>query len=84
VAANVVTNSQGRARVCVFYPQNYALWVEAAIGAKASVSGSEFSRSTVFVLDVSADDVDDVQVTPPNLVSPFGIDLNCSIPPPAP
>ena len=29
-SANVITNSQGRARVCVFYPQNYAWWVEVA------------------------------------------------------
>lgn len=84
VAANVVTNSQGRARVCVFYPQNYAQWVEAAITAKASVSGSEFSRSTVFVLDVASDDVDEQSISPPNLISPFGTDLDCSIPPPAP
>jgi hypothetical protein len=34
-AANVTTNSQGRARVCVFYPQNYAEWVESTLTAKA-------------------------------------------------
>jgi hypothetical protein len=84
VAANVVTNSQGRARVCVFYPQNYAEWVEPALTAKASVSGTEFSRTTVFLLDVLADDVNDAGVSPPNLISPFGTDLDCSIPPPAP
>lgn len=83
-AANVTTNSQGRARVCVFYPQNYAQWLEATLTAKASVTGSEFSRSSVFVLDVLADDVDDQSVTPPNRLSPFGTDLNCAIPPPAP
>ncbi len=84
VAANVVTNSQGRARVCVFYPQNYAQWVEAAITAKASVAGTEFSRSSVFTLDVLADDVNDQDESPPNQFSPFGTDLDCSTPPPAP
>lgn len=84
VAANVTTNSQGRARICVFYPQNYALWLEAALTAKASVAGSEFSRSSVFVLDVLTDDIDDATQTPPNLLSPFGTDLDCAVPPPAP
>lgn len=84
VAANVTTNSQGRARICVFYPQNYAEWLEATLTAKASVTGSEFSRSSVFVLDVLADDVDDQNQTPPNRFSPFGTDLDCAVPPPGP
>lgn len=83
-AANVTTNSQGRARVCVFYPQNYAEWVEAALTAKASVSGTEFGRTSVFLLDVLADDADDEDESPPNRISPFGTDLACAIPPPAP
>jgi hypothetical protein len=82
-AANVTTNSQGRARVCVFYPQNYALWLEATLTAKASVTGSESSRSSRFVLDVLADDVDDQNQTPPNRFSPFGTDLG-ACPPPLP
>ena len=84
-AANVVTNSQGRARVCVFYPQNYAEWVEATLTAKASVTGgSEFSESSVFTLQVLSADVDSETDAPPNQFSPFGTDLNCATPPPAP
>lgn len=88
-SANVVTNSQGRARVCVFYPQNYAEWVEADITAKASVTGgSEFSENTTFLLEVLADDVNQEDTSPPNLTSPFGDDTptgtqaDCTIPPP--
>lgn len=94
-AANVVTNSQGRARVCVFYPQNFALWVKSRLTAKASVTGgSEFSESTLFVLDVLADDVDDENESPPNQFSPYGADngpgspltgnplTDCAVPPP--
>jgi hypothetical protein len=93
-SANVVTNSQGRARVCVFYPQNYAMWVKSRLTAKASVTGgSEFSESTLFVLDVLADDVDDENEAPPNQFSPYGADNNgspltgnpltdCAVPPP--
>lgn len=88
-SANVITNSQGRARVCVFYPQNYAEWVEADITAKASVTGgSEFSENTTFLLEVLADDVNEEDTSPPNLTSPFGDDVptgtqaDCTIPPP--
>ncbi|MEQ1801039.1 MAG: Ig-like domain-containing protein [Gammaproteobacteria bacterium] len=94
-SANVVTNSQGRARVCVFYPQNYALWVKSRLTAKASVTGgSEFSESTLFTLEVLSDDVDSENETPPNLYSPFGADngpgspltgvpaTDCAVPPP--
>ncbi|MEO7387428.1 MAG: Ig-like domain-containing protein [Gammaproteobacteria bacterium] len=94
-AANVVTNSQGRARVCVFYPQNFAMWVKARLTAKASVTGgSEFSESSLFVLEVSADDVANENVAPPNQFSPFGSDngpgmpltgvpgTDCAVPPP--
>ncbi len=90
-AANVTTNSQGRARVCVFYPQNYAEWVESTLTAKASVTGgTEFSESSVFTLQVLASDVDNETEAPPNQFSPFGVDVptgtaaDCSIPPPAP
>jgi hypothetical protein len=83
-SADVITNSQGRARVCVYYPQNFAEWVETTLTARAPVSGSEFSSSSVFVLDVSADDVDDENIAPPNRFSPFGTDLDCAVPPPSP
>jgi hypothetical protein len=94
-SADVITNSQGRARVCVFYPQNFARWVETALTAKASVSGTEFTRSSVFLLDVLADDIDDEGVQPPNIESPYGPSLvpdgvggfrqaTCADPPPAP
>lgn len=89
-SAQVITNSQGRARVCVFYPQNYAEWVEATLTAAAGVTGTEGSQSSVFTLQVLASDVDDETEAPPNQFSPFGVDVptgtaaDCSIPPPAP
>jgi len=94
-AANVVTNSQGRARVCVFYPQNFAQWVKSRLTAKASVTGgSEFSESSLFTLEVLASDVNTENTSPPNQTSPFGEDngpgqpltgvpaTDCAVPPP--
>jgi hypothetical protein len=81
-SAAVTTNTQGNARVCVFYPQNYAEWVEVTLTATAPVGGSEFSRSSVFTLQVLASDVDSETDAPPNGISPFGADLDCGTPPP--
>jgi hypothetical protein len=81
-AANVVTDSQGRARVCVFYPQNYNWWLDVRIAAKASVSGTEFSKSQTFELEALAADINNVNADPPGVVSPFGPEADCSIPPP--
>jgi hypothetical protein len=81
-SAAVTTDTQGNARVCVFYPQNYAEWVEVTLTATAPVGGSEFSRSSVFALQVLAADVDSETDAPPNQYSPFGTDLDCGIAPP--
>ncbi len=81
-AANVVTDSQGKARVCVFYPQNYNLWLDARIQAQASVAGTETTQSQTFTLEALASDINNVNVSPPGVVSPFGPGSDCSVPPP--
>lgn len=88
--ASILTGNDGRARVCVLYPQNYNLWLDARIQARASVQGTEFSKSATFELEALADDINDVDVTPPGAVSPFGdvvpsppaAALACDQPPP--
>lgn len=81
-SATVVTNSVGQARVCVFYPQNYNLWLDARISAKASVQGTEFSKSQTFELEALANDLNNTNASPPGVVSPFGPEPDCSIAPP--
>jgi len=81
-SADVMTNSQGIARVCVFWPQNFSWWVDAQIEARASVSGTEFSAQQVFLLPALAEHINDVSASPPNQSSPFGPDADCSVPPP--
>jgi hypothetical protein len=88
--ASVTTGADGRARVCVLYPQNYNLWLDARIQARATVQGTEFSKSATFELEALADDINDVDASPPGVVSPFGdVDtsptaapLACDQPPP--
>jgi hypothetical protein len=71
-AANVVTDATGTALVDVLYPQNYHGWVQVEIEAKASVAGTETRRTTRFILDAKAEDLNDVQAAPPGEFSPFG------------
>ncbi|MGI9342485.1 MAG: Ig-like domain-containing protein [Gammaproteobacteria bacterium] len=81
-SAEVITNSQGIARVCVIWPQNFSLWVDAQIEALSTVSGSESSQAQVFRLPALASDMQNISASPPNQFSPFGTDLDCTIPPP--
>lgn len=83
-AAQVTTNSQGLARVCVIYPQNYNLWLDVKIEAKASVTGTEFTRSQAFLLPALASDLSNTNASPPGVVSPFGevTEQGCAAPPP--
>jgi hypothetical protein len=70
--ASITTGNDGRARVCVLYPQNYNLWLDARIQARATVQGTEFSKSATFELEALADDIRNVNASPPGVVSPFG------------
>jgi len=88
--ASITTANDGRARVCVLYPQNYNLWLDARIQARASVQGTEFSKSATFELEALASDLKNVNASPPGVVSPFGdVDTSagasepaCTQPPP--
>ena len=81
-AADVTTNDQGLARLCVIWPQNYSWWVDVQIEARATVSGTEFSAQQVFLLPALAEDINDISASPPNRFSPFGPDADCSVAPP--
>lgn len=70
--ASITTGNDGRARVCVLYPQNYNWWLDARIQARASVQGTEFSKSATFELEALAADINDLNTAPPGVVSPFG------------
>ena len=75
----VLTNSQGIARVCVIWPQNFSWWVDAQIEALSTVSGSESSQAQFFNAVAGAgrghQRYDDA--SPPNEVSPFGTEQDC-------
>ena len=83
-STNVMTNTQGIARVCVIWPQDHSWWVDAQIEALASVAGTEFSAQQVFLLPALAEDIIDVTASPPNENSPYGPVVVGNTPPPNP
>jgi hypothetical protein len=79
---SVRTNANGFALLDVFYPQEYAYWLEVTLQANASVQGTEFAEATTFVPPGLSTDYNRVDIAPPGISSPFGTDGNCVTPPP--
>jgi hypothetical protein len=72
------TDANGFALLEVWYPQEFAYWLEVEMEARTSVQGTEFAESTIFVPPGSASDFQSQTVAPPGPTSPFGIDGNCA------
>lgn len=71
------TNAQGFVTINVIYPQDSAYWIEVTLEARAAVQGTEFSRSSSFVLPGLSTDFTNQNNSPPGPVSPYGVN-NCS------
>jgi len=80
--STVTTDENGFALLDLYWPQEYAYWLEVTLEVRTSVAGTEFKESTTFVLVGSAQDFNQEQIAPPGVVSPFGTDGNCLTPPP--
>lgn len=80
VPASVTLNPDGTAEFNVTYPQNFSQWVRVRLRATVEVQGTEAVEDAVFVLPVLADDVDEIGVSPPGEISPYGTANNCSMP----
>jgi hypothetical protein len=76
--ASVSTDANGFAFVSIYYPQEYALYLQVTLTAQAQVQGTAFLAASTFVLDILAPDVNDVTVSPPGVVSPFGRSAVCT------
>jgi hypothetical protein len=72
VPVNVVTDSNGTFEFGITYAQQFANWVHVRLTATASVDGTESVDFQDFWLPVAASDVNNIQVPPPGVVSPFG------------
>ncbi len=77
VGGTFTSDGGGFGIIDVFYPQEFARWVEATLEATTSVQGTEFAEASQFILPISADDVSSELVEPPGVTSPFGVSLSC-------
>jgi hypothetical protein len=78
--ADVLTDAQGFARVCVIYPRSVNLWADVELTAQLNVFGSEFSESQQFRLLALAADLKDELTNPAGQFSPFGQATTCADP----
>jgi adhesin/invasin len=74
---SVITGAGGTATVNLIYPKDHAYWVEAALTATATVSGTQNSTTANFVLLGLAADYTTQTVSPPGFVSPYGEGTAC-------
>jgi len=75
--STLTTDENGFGLVNVFWPQEFAYWLEVTLEASTTVQGTEFAESTTFVLEGLAADFNDPDISPPGVVSPFGTDGSC-------
>ena len=71
------TNSNGRLDVTVTYPRDHSYWVEVALVASTTVSGTQSSTTATFVLQGAINDYT-CSVGPPGPTSPYGVGATCS------
>jgi len=76
----VTTDKNGFGLFWVYYPQEYADWLEVALTAQLTVQGTEFTETTKFVPPGSATDFNNITSRPPGYTSPFGVDGFCATP----
>lgn len=73
----LTTDSSGRATFALQYGEQFAWWVNVNLTANAQVTGTESRTTQTFMLDMLSDDANDVEISPANRISPFGIDSTC-------
>ncbi len=78
VGDTLTTDALGTGLLEVLYPQSSAIWARVEIVALAQALGAESEARFETSLPMLASDLDDVDVEPPNIVSPYGVDLDCS------
>lgn len=72
------TDGNGRFDLKIQYPKIYASWLTVQLTAKSTVSGSLIKGSTSLTLDYLKKDVTVSDRIAPNILSPYGVDPNCT------
>lgn len=78
-SGSVTTDVNGRATIFIDYAESYAPWVNVTLRATAVVSGTESMKEANFTVTGSATDLNNMEVPPAGLNSPFGQKASCSV-----
>lgn len=76
--SNLTTDLNGFASFQMNFGKNYAWWLLTQITARASVSGTESSKTVTYDLEMLAEDAARSGTTPANKISPFGLATVCT------
>ena len=79
VPSSVALDANGLANFNVTYPKDRTNWVQVRLTATVSVSGTESRETQTFVLPGVSDDFNDCNISPPGVVSPYGVATNCAV-----
>jgi len=74
------TDARGQAVVSLFYPRDRVYWLDIDLTIRGSVSGTEAIYKAYTVLPGLAADYNQPAVSPPGVVSPYGVARTCSNP----
>ncbi len=78
VTTTGITDEEGKLSIIIVYPQSRALWSRQRLSASVVVEGTEFIEHTEFDLPILASAVEDLDIAPPNEISPYGVNADCS------
>lgn len=73
IGGQITTDSNGVGFFSLAYPQSNALWFDVVINVRVQALGTEAVADYEFGLQVIADDVDELEDSPPNMFSPYGV-----------
>ena len=73
IGNEITTDSSGVGFFSIAYPQSNALYFDVQITARVEALGTEGVANFQTGLSITTSDVDDLDVSPPNAVSPYGV-----------
>jgi hypothetical protein len=78
VNATATTDASGIATIDITYPKDHASWTEVILEARTGVAGNDPPTLAAFFLGGLLTDYSDVNVAPPGVISPYGLDGSCA------
>ncbi len=78
VNASGTTDAAGNATATLTYPKDHAYWTYVTLEARTGVVGNDPPTTATFLLPGPSSDYNNLAISPPGQLSPYGIVLNCA------